>query len=83
MSLIGPRPPLPDEVAKYEDWHYIKFSTYPGITGLWQVSGRASIKDFNLVVQLDFKYTENWNLFQDLCILLKTIPVVICAKGAS
>ncbi|MDD3012722.1 MAG: exopolysaccharide biosynthesis polyprenyl glycosylphosphotransferase [Candidatus Gastranaerophilales bacterium] len=83
MSLIGPRPPLPDEVEKYENWHYIKFSTYPGLTGLWQVSGRASIKDFNLVVKLDFKYAENWNLFQDLCILLKTIPVVIGAKGAS
>lgn len=83
MSLIGPRPPLPDEVAKYEDWHYIKFSTYPGITGLWQVSGRASIKDFNLVIKLDFKYAENWNLVQDFRILLKTIPVVIGAKGAS
>jgi len=83
MSLIGPRPPLPDEVENYETWHYIKFSTYPGITGLWQISGRASIKDFNIVVKLDFKYAENWNLFQDLYILLKTIPVVIRAKGAS
>jgi exopolysaccharide biosynthesis polyprenyl glycosylphosphotransferase len=83
MSLIGPRPPLPDEVKRYEDWHYIKFSTYPGITGLWQTSGRASIKDFNLVIKLDFQYAENWNLFQDLYILLKTIPVVIRAKGAS
>jgi len=83
MSLIGPRPPLPNEVAKYDDWHYIKFSTYPGITGLWQISGRASIKDFNMVVKLDFKYAENWNLLQDFKILLKTIPVVIKAKGAS
>jgi lipopolysaccharide/colanic/teichoic acid biosynthesis glycosyltransferase len=83
MSLIGPRPPLPYEVEKYENWHYVKFSTYPGITGLWQVSGRASIKDFNVVIKLDFKYTENWNLFQDLRILLKTFPVVIFAKGAS
>lgn len=83
MSLIGPRPPLPCEVEKYETWHYLKFSTYPGITGLWQVSGRSSIKDFNVVIKLDFKYTETWNLYQDLCIFLKTFPVVIFAKGAS
>lgn len=83
MSLIGPRPPLPYEVEKYENWHYLKFSTYPGITGLWQVSGRSSIKDFNVVIKLDFKYTENWNLFQDFLIFLKTFPVVIFAKGAS
>ena len=83
MSLVGPRPPLPKEVADYEPWHYLRFTTQPGLTGLWQVSGRSEIKSFSKVVKLDYDYVTNWNIGLDLCLLLKTIPVIIFAKGAS
>lgn len=83
MSLVGPRPPLEREVALYENWHYLRFSTLPGITGLWQVSGRSDITDFKEVVLFDYLYTAKWTLLQDIKIILKTIPVVISAKGAS
>lgn len=77
MSLIGPRPPLVSELKNYKNWHYKRFATLPGMTGLWQVSGRSSILDFDKVVRLDVQYIENWNLFFDFGILLKTVPVVI------
>src|SRR5690606_9627045 len=76
MSLVGPRPPLERELKDYKDWHYVRFSVLPGLTGEWQVSGRSSIKNFDDVVNLDFKYIRSWNFWQDLRILLKTIPVV-------
>jgi exopolysaccharide biosynthesis polyprenyl glycosylphosphotransferase len=82
MSLIGPRPPLPRELKNYKAWHYVKFLMVPGITGLWQVSGRATIKDFDKVINLDYDYIRNWNLLLDFKILLKTIPVVISGRGA-
>ena len=82
MSLVGPRPPIIREVELYNKWHYLRFTTIPGLTGLWQVSGRARIKDFDNVVKLDYKYMENWNLMLDLSLLAKTIPAVIFAKGA-
>lgn len=82
MSLVGPRPPLPRELKSYKHWHYVRFSKAPGLTGLWQVSGRANIKDFDKVVGLDYEYIRNWNLLLDLKIILKTIPVVISGDGA-
>ena len=76
MSLIGPRPPLPYEVEMYADWHRARFHARPGITGLWQVSGRNRLP-FQQMVQLDVYYIENWSLWLDIKILLKTIPVVL------
>lgn len=82
MSLVGPRPPLPSEVEKYDSWQRRKISMRPGITCLWQVSGRSEIADFNEWMKLDLEYIDNWSLWLDLKILLKTIPVVLLAKGA-
>jgi exopolysaccharide biosynthesis polyprenyl glycosylphosphotransferase len=81
MSLIGPRPPIPYEVELYQDWHRARFHVKPGITGLWQVSGRNRLS-FEQMVKLDIYYIENWSLWLDLKILLKTIPVVVRGKDA-
>jgi len=81
MSLVGPRPPLPDEVAMYEDWHRRRLEASPGITGLWQVSGRSEIP-FDEMVMLDIYYIENWSVGMDLNILLRTIPAVLTGGGA-
>ncbi len=81
MSLMGPRPNLPDEVEKYREWHKRRLSVSPGITGLWQVSGRSDLT-FDEMVLLDIYYVENWNLFLDLSILLRSVPAVIRARGA-
>lgn len=83
MSLVGPRPPLPSEVETYEKHHYLRFCAPPGITGMWQISGRSKIIDFETVVKMDYWYTQKWSLWLDLKLILKTIPVVISAKGAS
>lgn len=83
MSLVGTRPPTPDEVATYENWHRKRISIKPGITGLWQVSGRSQIKDFDEVVRLDIRYVETWTFWLDIKILLKTICVVFAGRGAS
>ena len=81
MSLVGPRPlPLRDYV-QLEDWHRKRYLVLPGITGLWQVSGRSEL-DFDELVRLDFMYLENWSVFLDLTIMLKTIPAVVKAQGA-
>ncbi len=82
MSLVGTRPPTVDEWDRYEPFHRSRMSTKPGITGLWQVSGRSKIRDFDTVVRLDREYIENWSLRQDVHILFKTIWVVIARKGA-
>jgi exopolysaccharide biosynthesis polyprenyl glycosylphosphotransferase len=82
MTLVGPRPPLPRELINYEEWHRVKFLRPPGLTGLWQVSGRADIKDFDHVIKLDYEYIKNWTILFDIKIIFKTIPVVISAKGA-
>ena len=82
MSLVGPRPPIERELSAYEMWHYVRFSTVPGLTGAWQVSERSNIKEFNDVVKLDFNYILNWSVWQDLVILFKTVPVVLFAKGS-
>ena len=82
MSLVGTRPPTVDEWERYEPFHRSRMSTKPGITGLWQVSGRSKIRDFDTVVRLDREYIENWSLKQDIHILFKTVWVVIARKGA-
>ena len=81
MSLVGTRPPTEDEWCRYEPHHRSRMSTRPGITGLWQVSGRSNIRDFNTVVRMDREYIENWSLKQDIHILLKTIRVVFRRIG--
>lgn len=82
MSLVGPRPPIPSEVAQYEPWQRRRLSMRPGITGYWQVSGRNGIKDFDRWTQLDLEYIDRWSLKLDAEILLKTVPAVVMGKGA-
>ena len=81
MSIVGPRPPTPDEVAKYETWHQRRLEVTPGLTGLWQVLGRSDTS-FDDMVRLDIYYAENWSPAMDLRIMLQTVPVVLAAKGA-
>ncbi len=81
MSLVGPRPPIPAEVERYEEWHRRRLEVMPGITGLWQVSGRSELS-FDEMVTLDIYYIENWSLSLDLQILTRTIPAVTAASGA-
>ncbi|MCS7285885.1 MAG: undecaprenyl-phosphate glucose phosphotransferase, partial [Anaerolineae bacterium] len=81
MSVVGPRPPLPSEVAQYKEWHKRRLAVSPGMTGLWQVSGR-SLLSFDEMVLLDLYYIENWSPLLDLKILLRTIPKVIISEGA-
>lgn len=81
MSLVGPRPPLPNEVAQYEDWHKRRLDVAPGVTGLWQVSGRSELT-FDEMVMLDLYYIENWSPWLDMWILIKTIPALLTARGA-
>ena len=82
MSLVGTRPPTVDEWERYEPFHRSRMSTRPGITGLWQVSGRSKIRDFDTVVRLDREYIENWSLKKDIHILFKTVWVVLARRGA-
>jgi exopolysaccharide biosynthesis polyprenyl glycosylphosphotransferase len=81
MSLVGPRPLPMRDFEKLEEWHKKRYLVLPGITGLWQVSGRAEL-DFDDLVRLDFVYLERWSVFLDLSILLKTIPAVLTRRGA-
>ena len=81
MSLVGPRPLPQRDFDQLEDWHKKRYLVLPGMTGLWQVSGRSEL-DFDELVRLDFLYLENWSVFLDLTIMLKTIPAVIRAEGA-
>ena len=82
MSLVGTRPPTIDEWEKYESHHRARMAFRPGITGLWQISGRSDIKDFDEVVKLDLEYIDNWSLLLDLKIIFKTILVVFKGSGA-
>ena len=82
MSLVGTRPPTPDEWEKYEYRHRARLACKPGITGLWQVSGRSEITDFEEVVRLDLKYITEWSIVMDLKILMKTFAVVFSGRGA-
>jgi exopolysaccharide biosynthesis polyprenyl glycosylphosphotransferase len=82
MSLVGPRPPLPSEVEKYDDWQRRRLSLRPGITCLWQIGGRNRITSFEEWARLDLLYIDNWSLWLDLKILAKTVPVVLFHVGA-
>jgi exopolysaccharide biosynthesis polyprenyl glycosylphosphotransferase len=81
MSLVGPRPLPMRDYERLEDWHRKRYLVLPGMTGLWQVSGRSEL-DFDELVRLDFLYLERWSIFLDLSILLKTVPAVLRARGA-
>ena len=81
MSVVGPRPALPSEVEQYEDWHHERLSIPAGITGLWQVMGRSDLS-FNEMVMLDLFYAENWSLWLDFKIMLRTVPTVLFSRGA-
>jgi exopolysaccharide biosynthesis polyprenyl glycosylphosphotransferase len=80
MSLIGPRPALPYELELYQDWHRHRLDAPPGITGLWQVSGRNRLS-FDEMVQLDIEYVEDWSLYRDLEILVRTLPAMFGGSG--
>ena len=82
MSLVGPRPPLPREVSEYEPWQRRRLSVRPGLTCVWQVSGRNEIS-FKQWMYLDMQYIDNWSLGQDFGLILKTVPVVVTGRGAS
>jgi lipopolysaccharide/colanic/teichoic acid biosynthesis glycosyltransferase len=81
MSVIGPRPPLPNEVEQYQEWHKRRLEVAPGITGLSQISGRSDLT-FDETALLDIYYIENWSLGLDSKIILQTIPRVIFGNGA-
>ena len=81
MSFVGPRPVFPREWEKYEVWHKRKLSVTPGMTCLWQVNGRNEIHEFDDWVKLDLEYIDNWSLWLDFKILLKTIPAVLKGTG--
>ncbi len=81
MSWVGPRPPTPVEVEQYSDWHRKRLDVTPGLTGLWQVSGRSDLS-FDEMVKLDLYYAENWSLTVDMMIILRTVPAVLKREGA-
>lgn len=82
MSLVGPRPPLPEEFECFQDWQRGKLSVRPGITCYWQINGRSEISDFDEWARLDLEYIEHWSLWTDVKILLRTIPAVLRGHGA-
>lgn len=82
MSLVGTRPPTTDEFEQYEAKHKCRLSMTPGLTGLWQISGRSDIKDFDEVVKLDMQYIDNWTILKDIEILMLTVFVVLTRKGS-
>jgi lipopolysaccharide/colanic/teichoic acid biosynthesis glycosyltransferase len=82
MSLVGPRPPIPEEVAQYQRWQRRRLAMKPGLTCLWQISGRNEI-DFDRWMELDLEYIDSWSPSLDWKILWKTIPVVLSGRGAS
>jgi exopolysaccharide biosynthesis polyprenyl glycosylphosphotransferase len=82
MSIVGPRPPIPAEVAQYEAWQRRRLSVRPGITCVWQVSGRNDVS-FEEWMYLDMQYIDHWNLAQDFRLILRTVPVVLTGRGAS
>lgn len=80
MTLVGPRPPLAYELAHYKEWHRGRLAVKPGLTGLWQVSGRSTVP-FDEMVMLDLYYIENWSLALDVKIILRTVPVMLFGLG--
>jgi lipopolysaccharide/colanic/teichoic acid biosynthesis glycosyltransferase len=82
MSLVGTRPPSLDEVANYEPHHWQRLAVKPGITGVWQVNGRSTVKDFEDIVKLDLSYQDDWSVRYDLYLIFKTVWVVFHKDGA-
>ena len=82
MSIVGTRPPLISETNLYEPRHKARLAIKPGITGMWQVSGRSDIQDFEEIVRLDLEYIDNWSLLLDIKILFKTVFIVLGRKGS-
>lgn len=82
MSLVGTRPPTESEFELYNSYHRRRVSIKPGLTGLWQVSGRSRVTDFDEIVRLDCEYIDNWNIRLDIKIIVRTIWVVLFGKGA-
>ena len=81
MSLVGPRPAVPEEVAQYEPWQRRRLEVMPGITGLWQATGRSNTT-FDEMVRLDIYYAEHWSVALDIRIMLLTIPAIVSGHGA-
>lgn len=82
MSIVGTRPPTPDEVAQYNNYHKLRLKVKPGITGEWQVNGRSLVDDFDKVVALDLDYQRKWSTLYDLVLIVKTIGVVLKCRGS-
>jgi lipopolysaccharide/colanic/teichoic acid biosynthesis glycosyltransferase len=82
MSIVGPRPAVPSEVARYEAWQRRRLSVRPGLTCVWQVSGRDQIP-FGTWMLLDMRYIDHWSLWEDVRLILRTVPVVLTGRGAS
>jgi len=82
MSLVGPRPLPVRDVERFTHWHHTRHNVLPGITGLWQVSGRSDLEEFNDVARLDLYYIDNWSFNLDLEILVETFRILFLAKGA-
>jgi len=80
MSVVGPRPPIAYEIENYQPWHMERLKAVPGLTGLWQVSGRSSVS-FDEMVRLDIRYINHWTPWQDMAIVLRTVPVVLKGTG--
>ncbi|MCU0541951.1 MAG: sugar transferase [Oscillatoriaceae cyanobacterium Prado104] len=82
MSLVGTRPPTPDEVAAYDSSHWQRLNVKPGMTGEWQVNGRSEVKDFEDIVRMDLDYQKKWSLIYDFNLICKTVWVVLSKSGA-
>ena len=81
MSIVGPRPAVPSEVQRYQPWHKRRLEVAPGLTGVWQVSGRSNLT-FDEMVLLDLYYIENWSPLLDLSLMLRTVPKMVSGEGA-
>jgi lipopolysaccharide/colanic/teichoic acid biosynthesis glycosyltransferase len=82
MSLVGTRPPTVNEVEQYSSHHWQRLQVKPGITGEWQANGRSKVKNFETIVQMDLDYQRKWSVAYDICLLIKTVKVVLCKSGA-